>query len=226
MTTLLIVEDEIKTGTYLKQGLQEAGYDVTLVNDGRQGLEHILQQRYDLIILDVMLPSLDGWDILRQMRMARHEEPVLFLTARDNVSEKIKGLDLGADDYLLKPFDFAELLARIRTQLRRNRSLASGMYEIADLVMDISRRSVSRSGKKIHLSTKEFVLLELLLQHRGEVLPRNLISSLVWNINFESDTNVIDVAVRRLRSKVDDDFSPKLIHTVRGIGYVLEIREE
>lgn len=148
MTTLLIVEDEIKTGTYLKQGLQEAGYDVTLVNDGRQGLEHILQQRYDLIILDVMLPSLDGWDILRQMRMARHEEPVLFLTARDNVSEKIKGLDLGADDYLLKPFDFAELLARIRTQLRRNRSLASGMYEIADLVMDISRRSVSRSGKK------------------------------------------------------------------------------
>lgn len=226
MTTLLIVEDEIKTGTYLKQGLQEAGYDVTLVNDGRQGLEHILQQRYDLIILDVMLPSLDGWDILRQMRMARHEEPVLFLTARDNVSEKIKGLDLGADDYLLKPFDFAELLARIRTQLRRNRSLASGMYEIADLMMDISRRSVSRSGKKIHLSTKEFVLLELLLQRRGEVLPRNLISSLVWNINFESDTNVIDVAVRRLRSKVDDDFSPKLIHTVRGIGYVLEIREE
>ncbi|MCG7391190.1 MAG: heavy metal response regulator transcription factor [Pantoea sp.] len=226
MTTLLIVEDEIKTGTYLKQGLQEAGYDVTLVSDGRQGLAHILQQRYDLIILDVMLPSLDGWDILRQMRMARHEEPVLFLTARDNVSEKIKGLDLGADDYLLKPFDFAELLARIRTQLRRNRSVSSGTSEIADLVMDISRRTVSRSGKKIHLSTKEFVLLELLLQRQGEVLPRNLISSLVWNINFESDTNVIDVAVRRLRSKVDDGFSPKLIHTVRGIGYVLEMRDE
>ncbi|WP_409076312.1 heavy metal response regulator transcription factor (plasmid) [Pantoea sp. C3] len=226
MTTMLIVEDELKTGTYLKQGLQEAGYDVTLVNDGRQGLEHILRQHYDLIILDVMLPSMDGWDILQQMRMARHEEPVLFLTARDNVSEKIKGLDLGADDYLLKPFDFAELLARIRMLLRRNRTQASGNHSIADLIMDASRRTVSRSGKKIHLSTKEFVLLELLLQRTGEVLPRNLLSSLVWNINFESDTNVIDVAVRRLRSKVDDDFTPKLIHTVRGIGYVLEIREE
>ena len=226
MTTMLIVEDELKTGTYLKQGLQEAGYDVTLVNDGRQGLEHILRQHYDLIILDVMLPSMDGWDILQQMRMARHEEPVLFLTARDNVSEKIKGLDLGADDYLLKPFDFAELLARIRTLLMRNRTQASGNHSIADLIMDASRRTVSRSGKKIHLSTKEFVLLELLLQRTGEVLPRNLLSSLVWNINFESDTNVIDVAVRRLRSKVDDDFTPKLIHTVRGIGYVLEIREE
>lgn len=226
MTTMLIVEDELKTGTYLKQGLQEAGYDVTLVNDGRQGLEHILRQHYDLIILDVMLPSMDGWDILQQMRMARHEEPVLFLTARDNVSEKIKGLDLGADDYLLKPFDFAELLARIRTLLRRNRTQASGNHSIADLIMDATRRTVSRSGKKIHLSTKEFVLLELLLQRTGEVLPRNLLSSLVWNINFESDTNVIDVAVRRLRSKVDDDFTPKLIHTVRGIGYVLEIREE
>ncbi|MEN4771299.1 heavy metal response regulator transcription factor [Duffyella gerundensis] len=226
MTTMLIVEDELKTGTYLKQGLQEAGYDVTLVNDGRQGLEHILRQHYDLIILDVMLPSMDGWDILQQMRMARHEEPVLFLTARDNVSEKIKGLDLGADDYLLKPFDFAELLARIRTLLRRNRTQASGNHGIADLIMDATRRTVSRSGKKIHLSTKEFVLLELLLQRTGEVLPRNLLSSLVWNIDFESDTNVIDVAVRRLRSKVDDDFTPKLIHTVRGIGYVLEIREE
>ncbi|ARJ43914.1 DNA-binding response regulator [Pantoea alhagi] len=226
MTTMLIVEDELKTGTYLKQGLQEAGYEVTLVHDGRQGLEHILQQRYDLIILDVMLPSMDGWDILRQMRMARHEEPVLFLTARDNVSEKIKGLDLGADDYLLKPFDFAELLARVRMLLRRNRMQASGTHRIADLVMDVARRSVSRSGKKIHLSSKEFVLLELLLQRTGEILPRSLISSLVWNINFDSDTNVIDVAVRRLRSKVDDDFTPKLIHTVRGIGYVLEIRED
>lgn len=226
MTTMLIVEDELKTGTYLRQGLLEAGYDVTLVNDGRQGLEHILRQHYDLIILDVMLPSMDGWDILQQMRMARHEEPVLFLTARDNVSEKIKGLDLGADDYLLKPFDFAELLARIRTLLRRNRTQTSGTHHIADLVMDVTRRSVSRSGKKIHLSAKEFVLLELLLQRTGEVLPRSLLSSLVWNINFESDTNVIDVAVRRLRSKVDDDFTPKLIHTVRGIGYVLEMREE
>ncbi|CAK6501336.1 MAG: heavy metal response regulator transcription factor [Pantoea sp.] len=226
MSSILIVEDELKTGTYLRQGLQEAGYNVTLVNDGLQGLEHILKQRYDLIILDIMLPSMDGWDILRQMRMARHEEPVLFLTAKDNISEKIRGLDLGADDYLLKPFDFAELLARIRTQLRRNRSQTGGILTIADLTIDVARRSVSRSGKRIHLSSKEFSLLELLLQRRGEVLPRNLLSSLVWNINFESDTNVIDVAVRRLRSKIDDDFSPKLIHTVRGIGYVLEIREE
>lgn len=167
MTTMLIVEDELKTGTYLKQGLQEAGYDVTLVNDGRQGLEHILRQHYDLIILDVMLPSMDGWDILQQMRMARHEEPVLFLTARDNVSEKIKGLDLGADDYLLKPFDFAELLARIRTLLRRNRTQASGNHSIADLIMDASRRTVSRSGKKFTCLPKSLCCLSCCYSEPG-----------------------------------------------------------
>ncbi|MDU1436685.1 MAG: copper response regulator transcription factor PcoR, partial [Clostridia bacterium] len=174
----------------------------------------------------VMLPFLDGWQIISALRESGHEEPVLFLTAKDNVRDKVKGLELGADDYLIKPFDFTELVARVRTLLRRARSQAATVCTIADMTVDMVRRTVIRSGKKIHLTGKEYVLLELLLQRTGEVLPRSLISSLVWNMNFDSDTNVIDVAVRRLRSKIDDDFEPKLIHTVRGAGYVLEIREE
>ncbi|EPU7451436.1 response regulator [Cronobacter sakazakii] len=205
MQRILIVEDEQKTGRYLQQGLVEEGYQADLFNNGRDGLGAASKGQYDLIILDVMLPFLDGWQIISALRESGHEEPVLFLTAKDNVRDKVKGLELGADDYLIKPFDFTELVARVRTLLRR---------------------TVIRSGKKIHLTGKEYVLLELLLQRTGEVLPRSLISSLVWNMNFDSDTNVIDVAVRRLRSKIDDDFEPKLIHTVRGAGYVLEIREE
>lgn len=173
-----------------------------------------------------LTPFLDGWQIISALRESGHEEPVLFLTAKDNVRDKVKGLELGADDYLIKPFDFTELVARVRTLLRRARSQAATVCTIADMTVDMVRRTVIRSGKKIHLTGKEYVLLELLLQRTGEVLPRSLISSLVWNMNFDSDTNVIDVAVRRLRSKIDDDFEPKLIHTVRGAGYVLEIREE
>jgi len=214
------------TLTYLQQGLVEEGYQADLFNNGRDGLGAASKGQYDLIILDVMLPFLDGWQIISALRESGHEEPVLFLTAKDNVRDKVKGLELGADDYLIKPFDFTELVARVRTLLRRARSQAATVCTIADMTVDMVRRTVIRSGKKIHLTGKEYVLLELLLQRTGEVLPRSLISSLVWNMNFDSDTNVIDVAVRRLRSKIDDDFEPKLIHTVRGAGYVLEIREE
>ncbi len=223
---ILIVEDEAKTGGYLQQGLSEAGFIVDLVQDGLDGLHAALEGCYDLVILDVMLPGMDGWQILQRMRAAQHSEPVLFLTAKDSLEDRVRGLDQGADDYLIKPFAFAELLARVKTLLRRSKQLQPDNYSIADLTLDVSRRNVMRSGKRIHLTNKEFALLEILIRRSGEVLPRSLIASLVWDMNFDSDTNVIDVAVRRLRSKVDDEFSPKLIHTIRGMGYVLEIREE
>ena len=194
--------------------------------NGRQAWDLIQKQVPDIILTDINMPQLNGIQLASLVRETYPQVHLVFLTGYDDFDYALSAVKLGVDDYLLKPFDFAELLARIRTLLRRNRTQTSGTHRIADLVMDVTRRSVSRSGKKIHLSAKEFVLLELLLQRTGEVLPRSLLSSLVWNINFESDTNVIDVAVRRLRSKVDDDFTPKLIHTVRGIGYVLEIREE
>ncbi|MBS1230575.1 MAG: two component heavy metal response transcriptional regulator, winged helix family [Proteobacteria bacterium] len=220
---LLIVEDEAKTGDYLQQGLQEAGFVVDLARDGRDGLHDALCIDYDLLILDVMLPGLDGWGVLRGIRAAGKDFPVLFLTARDEVDDRVRGLELGADDYLVKPFAFAELLARVRTLLRRQgRGREPEVLRAADLEVDLRRRRVSRAGQRIELTAKEFALLELLLRRQGEVLPRSLIASQVWDINFDSDTNVIDVAVRRLRAKVDDDFAPKLIRTVRGMGYVLE----
>ncbi|WP_159683033.1 heavy metal response regulator transcription factor [Cognatazoarcus halotolerans] len=224
---VLIVEDEAKTGDYLRQGLGEAGYNTDLARTGIDGLHLALTGGYDLLILDVMLPGLDGWQILETVRRGGTDIPVLFLTARDQVEDRVKGLELGADDYLVKPFAFAELLARVRTLLRRGRSgTEPTVLGIADLELDLLRRRVSRAGRRIDLTAKEFGLLELLLRRQGEVLPRSLIASQVWDMNFDSDTNVIEVAVRRLRAKVDDPFEPKLIHTVRGMGYVLEIREE
>jgi two-component system copper resistance phosphate regulon response regulator CusR len=225
---ILIVEDEPKTGEYLRQGLNEAGFVADLAATGSDGLHLALHGEYDLVILDVMLPELDGWQVLASLRRRGLEMPVLFLTARDQVEDRVKGLELGADDYLVKPFSFAELLARVRTILRRGRGggLDSNVLRVADLELDLLRRRVTRGGKRIDLTAKEFGLLELLMRRQGEVLPRSLIASQVWDMNFDSDTNVIEVAMRRLRLKVDDGQSVKLIQTVRGMGYVLEAAQE
>lgn len=222
---ILIVEDEAKTGDYLKQGLGEAGFIVDLTRDGLEGMQAALSEHYDLIVLDVMLPKLDGWQILQTLRSARRDVPVIFLTARDQVGDRVKGLELGADDYLIKPFSFSELLARVRTLLRRGKGTEPSVLTVADLELDLLKRRVQRAGTRIDLTAKEFTLLELLMRRQGEVLPRSLIASQVWDMNFDSDTNVIEVAVRRLRAKVDDNFTPKLIRTVRGMGYVLEVPE-
>ena len=220
---ILVVEDEVKTGDYLKQGLAEAGFVVDLARNGVDGLHLALTDAYDLAILDVMLPGIDGWKVLQGIRKAGKDIPALFLTARDQVEDRVKGLELGADDYLVKPFAFAELLARVRTLLRRGtRNKEPELMRIADLELDLLRRRVTRSGRRIDLTAKEFSLLELLLRHQGEVLPRSLIASQIWDMNFDSDTNVIEVAIRRLRAKMDDAFEPKLVRTVRGMGYVLE----
>ena len=222
---LLIVEDEPKTGQYLQQGLSEAGFIVDLASDGLSGEQLALHNDYDLLVLDVMLPGQNGWQLLAHLRQAGLRMPVLFLTARDSVEDRVHGLELGADDYLIKPFAFAELLARIRTLLRRGQSPAQDTELcLADLRLDLLRRRAERGGQRIELTAKEFALLELLLRRQGEVLPKSLIASQVWDMNFDSDTNVIEVAIRRLRSKVDDAFSVPLIHTVRGMGYVLELR--
>ena len=220
---ILIVEDELKTGDYLKQGLTEAGFTVDLARDGVDGLHLALTENYDLAILDVMLPGIDGWGLLAGIRRSGKDLPVMFLTARDAVDDRVKGLELGADDYLLKPFAFSELLARVRTLLRRGGKAPTDPFlRAANLELDLLRRRVSRAGQRIDLTAKEFALLELLLRRQGEVLPRSLIASQVWDMNFDSDTNVIEVAMRRLRAKADDAFEPKLIRTVRGMGYVLE----
>ena len=220
---ILVVEDEPKTGDYLKQGLSEAGFVVDLARNGLDGLHLALSEAYDLAILDVMLPGIDGWQILQGVRRAGKEMPVMFLTARGQVDDRVRGLELGADDYLVKPFAFAELLARVRTLLRRgSKGKETEILRVADLELDLLRRRVLRAGQRIDLTAKEFALLELLLRRCGEVLPRSLIASQVWDMNFDSDTNVVEVAIRRLRAKVDDDFSPNLIRTVRGMGYVLE----
>lgn len=220
---LLLVEDEVKTGEYVRQGLTESGFVVDLVRSGLDGHHMALTGSYDLIILDVMLPDVDGWHIVRALREAKSTVPVLFLTARDSVEDRVKGLELGADDYLVKPFAFSELLARVRTLLRRgNATSLQDQLRVADLVLDIPRRRVLRQDQRISLTNKEFALLELLVRRQGEVLPRSLIASQVWDMNFDSDTNVIDVAIRRLRAKIDDDFEPKLIHTIRGMGYMLD----
>ncbi|QEW05088.1 MULTISPECIES: heavy metal response regulator transcription factor [Nitrincola] len=219
---ILIVEDEPKTGDYLLQGMTEAGFITDLARNGPDGLHMALEGEYDLVILDVMLPGMNGWKVLETIRRSGHDMPVLFLTARDQVEDRVQGLELGADDYLIKPFAFSELLARIRALSRRSKAPVVEILKAGDLEMDLLRRRVHRAGQRIALTPKEFALLELLLRRQEEILPRSLIASLVWDMNFDSDTNVVEVAVRRLRAKVDDPYSPRLIRNVRGMGYVLE----
>ena len=220
---ILLVEDEVKTADYLCKGLSESGYRVEVALNGLDG-QHLMQEHeFDLIILDVMLPGLDGWQLLQIIRR-KLQTPVLFLTARDAVEDRVKGLELGADDYLVKPFSYAELLARVRTLLRRGPPREVEQFQIADLHLDLLRRKVTRNGDRLTLTNKEFALLHLLLSREGEVLSRAFIASQVWQMNFDSDTNVVDVAIRRLRAKVDDPYPLKLIHTVRGIGYLLDLQ--
>jgi two-component system copper resistance phosphate regulon response regulator CusR len=223
---ILIIEDEAKTAAYLHKGLSEQGFVVDTTSSGDEGLEMASagQSKYELIILDVMLPGRDGWSVMRELREKGVHTPVLFLTARDTVQDRVKGLELGADDYLVKPFAFSELLARIRSILRRSPSRQLGTLKLADLELDLTAHKVTRQGKRLDLTPKEFALLSLLLRRCGEVLSRTLIAEQVWDMNFNSDSNVVDVHVRRLRMKMDDPYERKLIHTVRGVGYVLEER--
>lgn len=220
---ILVVEDESKTADYLRKGLTESGFVVEVALNGLDGQHLVQEHEFDLIILDVMLPGLDGWQLLQIIRRIC-ETPVLFLTARDAVEDRVKGLELGADDYLIKPFSYAELLARVRTLLRRGPPREAEHFEVADLQLDLLKRKVSRADERLNLTNKEFALLHLLLSRQGEVLSRAQIASHVWQMNFDSDTNAVDVAVRRLRAKVDDPYPLKLIHTVRGIGYKLDLQ--
>lgn len=214
-----------KAGSYVTKGLTEAGFIVDWLQNGLDGLHQALNQDYDLLIIDIMLPGIDGWQILQGVRRAEKQTPVLCLTACDQIKDRVKGLELGADDYLIKPFAFAELLARVRTLLRRgSNTQETAALHISDLSLDLLKRRATRNGQSIELTAKEFTLLELLLRRKGEVLPRSLIAAQVWDMNFDSDTNVIEVAIKRLRKKVDSDTDNKLIHTVRGMGYVLEER--
>lgn len=221
---ILIIEDESKTAAYLEKGLREQGFAVDIAVDGESGLGLALSGHYDLIILDIMLPRRDGWSVLSVLRHSGDQSSVLLLTARDAVPDRVRGLELGADDYLVKPFAFSELLARMRTILRRGCGRPTEVLRFEDLELDLIRHKAARAGSRLDLTPQEYRLLMLLLQHVGEVLSRTLIAEQVWDMNFDSDTNVVDVAVRRLRKKVDDPYPVKLIHTIRGIGYVLEDR--
>lgn len=221
---ILIVEDEAKAVAYLRKGLVEHGFTVEVARQGEEGLRRALSGEHDLVILDVMLPERDGWSILGELRRAGRSTPVLFVTARDTVRDRVKGLELGADDYLVKPFAFSELLARVRSVLRRTAGGALETVQVADLEIDLVHQRATRGGKPLELTPKEFKLLALLARRRGEALSRALIAREVWDVDFAGETNVVDVHVRRLRAKADDPFAQKLIHTVRGVGYVLDDR--
>ncbi|WP_213990351.1 heavy metal response regulator transcription factor [Sodalis sp. dw_96] len=220
MQRILIIEDEPKAGEYMRSGLTEAGYVADVAADGITGLHMAREFEFDLILLDVMLPDMDGWQVMAALKNHDVATPVLFLTARGTLEDRLKGLASGAEDYLVKPFSFAELLARVRIVLRRGgREPQPDLLELAGLRMDVPKRRVERDGVRLALTNKEFNLLHLFLTHRGQVLSRALIASRVWDMNFDSDTNVVDVAVRRLRQKIDEPFAQRLLHTVHGVGY-------
>lgn len=219
---ILIIEDEIKIASYLVKGLNESGYDAECVHLGLEGLEKLKMNQYSLLILDVMLPDIDGWSILKILRQFS-KIPVIFLTAKDQILDRVKGLELGADDYLAKPFSYVELLARIKSLLRRQQYFQENELFIGNLKMDLTQHKVWRNNLLIELSKKEFSLLRFMLLHQNEIITRRQIGSEVWNINFDTDTNFIDVAVRRLRSKIDEGHDLKLIHTVRGLGYKITV---
>ncbi len=218
---LIVVEDDPKVARLLKKGLGEEGFIVDVCHDGAAGLELALVGGHDLMILDVMLPGIDGWGVLQHLRGEGSTMPIVMLTARDSIAHRIRGLSQGADDYLVKPFSFGELVARVNAVLRRRRSTVRQVLTIQDLVFDVPAGYASRGDQRLELTAKELALLELLMSRQGEVLSRTTIAEAVWDMAFESDSNVIDVSIRRLRAKVDDPFSVKLIETVRGRGYVI-----
>ena len=219
---ILVVEDEKKIAAFIRRGLMEQGYVVDVAEDGEQGLEYALSRKVDLIILDVLLPKRDGWSLIEEIRKAAIQTPVLFLTARDSVPDRVKGFDLGADDYLIKPFHFSELIARVRSLLRRAPERRDETITVGDLEIDQRRHKVVRSGQVINLTPKEFSLLLFLASSAGDIVSRTEIVEQVWDINFDTGTNVVDVMMRRLRAKVDDPFDKKMIQTIRGVGYVLQ----
>ncbi|ATZ93196.1 MULTISPECIES: heavy metal response regulator transcription factor [Dickeya] len=227
---LLLVEDQTMAADYISKGLKENDFVVDVAHDGVDGLHYLLTNDYDLAILDVMLPGMNGWKILELARQAGKLTPVMFLTARDEVEDRVRGLELGAEDYLIKPFSFSELLARVRVIMRRQAvhapAVEESVLQISNLQLDFLKHRVSRGGKRIELTQKEFLLLSLLMRRSGEVLSRTVLAEQVWDMNFDPETNVIDVAIRRLRSKIDDGYEIKLLHTIRGAGYVLEVRND
>ena len=219
---ILVVEDEKKTSAFLAKGLREAGFIVDVSRDGETAVELALSKRYDLIVVDVMLPKKDGWSVVAELRGGGLHTPIFFLTARDSVADRVKGLELGADDYLVKPFAFSEFLARVRSLLRRSPARNAERLQIEDLEIDTRRHRATRSGTPLNLTAKEFLLLSHLARLTGEVVSRTEIMEQIWDVNFNTGTNVVDVMVRRLRAKVDDPFKKKLVHTIRGVGYVLK----
>jgi two-component system copper resistance phosphate regulon response regulator CusR len=223
---ILVIEDEVKTAAFLQQGLRESGFNVDLARNGEDGLHLAQGNNYDLLVLDVMLPGRDGWSVIRELRQSGNQTLAIFLTAKDATSDRVKGLELGGDAYLVKPFVFSELIAHVRSLLRRGPSRQLEIIRVGELEIDFVQHRVHRNGTRIDLRPKEFQLLTLLARRKGEVLSRTIIAEQVWDMNFDSDTNVVDVQIRRLRTKIDVPGTRKLIHTVRGMGYVLRESEE